>query len=163
MSWKKSLLSTCKISGCLLAHWLPMTSILYLIERIWRYQLRCNYLIKKNAAQFFASFLKSRWNFECLEKKVTLIALVFPKLRTPKTWLHKCPKSPVWEYSSTSNMVNVPKHCRNYHHSTFIIFIDHFQVNGVRKSLSYWDGKSWYCLLTHWLPSKSILFFIETI
>ena len=34
-------------------------------------------------------------------------------------------------------MVNLPKHCRNLHHSTFIIFIDHCQVNWVWKCLSY--------------------------
>ena len=60
-------------------------------------------------------------------------------------------------------MVNVPKHCWNLHHSTFIIFIDHCQGNWVGKSLSYWHAKSWDCLLTHWLPMKSILFFIGTI
>ena len=53
-----------------------------------------------------------------------LRAFVFPKLRTPKTWLDKSLKSPVSEYPSASNMVNVPKHCPNQHHRTLIIFID---------------------------------------
>ena len=34
LTWKKSFLLTCKILGCLLTHWLPMTSILFLIEKI---------------------------------------------------------------------------------------------------------------------------------
>ena len=42
---------------------------------------------------------------------MTLTALVFPKLQTLKTQLDKCLKSPVSEDRSTSNMVNVPKHC----------------------------------------------------
>ena len=42
---------------------------------------------------------------------MTLIDFVFPKLQTPKTWSDKCLKSPVSEDPSTSNMVNVPKHC----------------------------------------------------
>ena len=42
---------------------------------------------------------------------MTLTAFAFPKLRTLKTWLDKCWKSPVSEATSTSNMVNVPKHC----------------------------------------------------
>ena len=42
---------------------------------------------------------------------MTLRALAFPKSRTLKTWLGKCLKSPVAEDPSTSNMVNVPKHC----------------------------------------------------
>ena len=84
---------------------------------------------QKTFSPFFASFLKSRSNFEHFDKKVDLIDFVFPKLRTPKPWSDKCPKSPVSEDSSTSNMVNVPKHCRNLQHDTFIIFIDRCQVN----------------------------------
>ena len=40
---------------------------------------------------------------------MTLTAFVFPKLRTLKTWLDKCLKSPVLEDLFTSNMVNVPE------------------------------------------------------
>ena len=42
---------------------------------------------------------------------MTLKAFVFLKLRTLKTWLDKCLKSPFSENPRTSNMVNVPKHC----------------------------------------------------
>ena len=94
---------------------------------------------------------------------MTLIALVFPKLRTPKTLLDKCLKSPVSEDPSTNNMVNVPKQCWNLHRITCITFIDHCQVNWLGKSFSYWHAKSWDWLLIHRLPMKSILLFIETI
>ena len=40
---------------------------------------------------------------------MTLTAFVFPKLRTLKTWLDKCLKSPVSEGPPTSNIVNVKK------------------------------------------------------
>ena len=60
---------------------------------------------------------------------MTLIVFAFLKLRTPKTRSDKCIKSPVSEDPTTSNMVNVPNHCGNLHHSIFIIFIDHCQVN----------------------------------
>ena len=40
-----------------------------------------------------------------------LTDFVFPKLRTLKKRLDKCLKSPVSEDRSTSNMVNVAKHC----------------------------------------------------
>ena len=70
------------------------------------------------------------------EKKMTLIAFVFPKLRTPKRLLDKCLKSTVSEDPSRSNTVSVPKHCWNQNHSTFIIFIHDYQVNLVEKSLS---------------------------
>ena len=39
---------------------------------------------KKTFSQFFSSFLKSTLNLEHFQKKMTLIADVFPKLRTPK-------------------------------------------------------------------------------
>ena len=98
-----------------------------------------------------------------LKDKMTLIAFVFPKLQTPGTWLDKCLKGLILEDPSRSNMVNTPKHSWNPDHNTFIIFIDQCQGNWVGKSLSYWHEKSWDCMLTHWLPKKSILFFIETI
>ena len=94
---------------------------------------------------------------------MTLIDSVFPILRTQKTWSDKCLKSPVLDDPSTSNMVNVPKHCWNLLQSTFIIFIDTYEVNRVWKRGSYWHYKCWDCLLIHWLPMKSFLFLIETI
>ena len=98
-----------------------------------------------------------------LKKKVTLIDFVFSTLRTPKTWLDKCLKSPISENSSKSNMVNEPKHCWKLHHSTSTIFVHPCQGNWVRESLSYWHAKSCDCLLTHWLPKKSVLFLIGKI
>ena len=114
-------------------------------------------------SQVFAAFWKFILNFKSFEKKMTLIDFVFSKLRTPKTESDKCLKSAVSEDPSTSNMVNVPKHRWNLRHSTFMKFIDYFQVNWVGKGLFYWHARSWYCLLTHWLQMKSILFLIETI
>ena len=90
---------------------------------------------QKTFAYFFSAFLKSTLNFEDLKKKVTLIDFVLPKFRTSKSWLDKCLKSPVSEDPSTSNMVNVPRHCWNLHDSTFIEFINHFEGNWVLKSL----------------------------
>ena len=39
---------------------------------------------QKNFSGFFSAFLKSRSNFELIKKKMTLIANVFLKLKTPK-------------------------------------------------------------------------------
>ena len=97
-----------------------------------------------------------------LKKKMTLRAFAYLKLRTLKTWIDQCLKSPVSEDASTSNMVNVPKHCWNLHHSIFIILIGHWQGICFGKRLSYWHAKSWDCLLTRWLLMKSILFLIVT-
>ena len=75
-------------------------------------------------SEFFTAFLKSTLNFESFVKKMTLRAFVFPKLL-----LDKCLECPVSDNHSTSNMVNVPKHCSNLHDSSFIMFIDHCQFN----------------------------------
>ena len=39
---------------------------------------------QKTFSQFFCAFLKSSLNFEHFQRKMTLIAEVFPKLRSPK-------------------------------------------------------------------------------
>ena len=43
--------------------------------------------------QFFSAFFKSALNFEHFQKKMTLIAYVFPKLPTPKNLLRQMSKS----------------------------------------------------------------------
>ena len=35
-------------------------------------------------SDWFSAFLESAWNFEYFQRKMTLVAYVFPKLRTPK-------------------------------------------------------------------------------
>ena len=60
---------------------------------------------------FWLHFRNLSESLNVLEKKMTHIAFVFPKLMTSKTWLDKCLKSSVLEDPSTSNMVNLPKHC----------------------------------------------------
>ena len=153
-----------KFWDCFLTHWLPIKSILFFIGRITRYRFRCNYLRKKYFKNsFLLPFYKSKLIFEYFVRKDDPTAFVFPKLRTLKTWLDKCLKSPVQEYHSTSNMVNGPKHCWYLHHSTFIIFIGDLQGNCVRKSLSYSHATPWDFLLRLWLRMKCIMFLIDTI
>ena len=47
---------------------------------------------QKTLPQFFSSFLKSSFNLKHFQKKPTLIAYVFPKLRTPKKMVRSMPK-----------------------------------------------------------------------
>ena len=71
-----------------------MTSIPLLVEKIECTQFRCNYL--KNRRSFlnlFAGFFESALNFEHFQKKMTLIAYVFPKLPTTKNVLRQMSKS----------------------------------------------------------------------
>ena len=48
---------------------------------------------QKIFSQFFSKFFKSALNFEHFQKKMTLIAYVFPKLPTTKNVLRQMPKS----------------------------------------------------------------------
>ena len=48
---------------------------------------------EKIFSRFFAAFFKYALNFEHFQKKMTLIAYVFPKLRTTKNVLRQMSKS----------------------------------------------------------------------
>ena len=48
---------------------------------------------QKIFCQFFSAFFKSALNFEHFQKKMTLIAYVFPKLPTTKNLLRQMSKS----------------------------------------------------------------------
>ena len=158
MSWKKSLFLTTQILE-LLVNTLSADEKYLVTTRI---QMELSQK-QKNFLNLLLHFWNRDWIVNILKKNMILIDFVFLKLRTAKTWSDKCPKSPVSADSYTRNMVNVPKHCQNLQHGTFIIFTDRCQVNWVWKCLSYWHAKCWDCLLSHWLPMKCILFLIETI
>ena len=164
LSWKKSPLLTCQILG-LLVNTLAVDEKCSVLNRdnfTIPIQMKLSQK-QKNFVHFLLHFWNLDYILNILKQKMTITAFVVPKLRTPKAWLDKCLKSPVSENPSARNMVNVPKHCWNRHHSTFITFIDHCRENSVRKSLSYWHSKFWDWLLTYWLSMKSIFFFIGTI
>ena len=164
VSWKKSLLLKCKILLLLVKALAADENYPVLNRDNLKMPIQMQLSKKqKSFSEFLLAFLKSTLDFKHFEKKMTLIGFVFLKLRTPKTWLYKCLKSPVSEDPSKSNMADVPKHCWNLHHTIFIVFIGPCQVNWVGKSLSYWHAKSWYYLLTHWLSMTSILFLIKRI
>ena len=72
-------------SDLFLTHWLLMTSIPLIVKTSECKQFRCFSLKnKKFFPQFFSAFFESALNFEHFQKKMTLIADVFPKLPTTK-------------------------------------------------------------------------------
>ena len=89
----------------------------------------------KAFSRFFTAFLKSRLYFQYFDKKDDAHRLCNFEITHSESVVRKFVKDPVSENPSTSKMLNVPNHCWNLHHSTFIIFIDHCQVNWVGKSL----------------------------
>ena len=56
---------------------------------------------------------------------MTVIANVFPRLQTVKTWVDHSLKSAVSEHPSTDNVLMGGKHFLNLHESTCIILFDH--------------------------------------
>ena len=87
-----------KSLGSLLTHWLPVTSILFRIVRVFSSLLKCNYL--KNEKNFL-KFLFRFWNLPeiliIFQKRMIVRANVFPTLQTVKTWLDHSLKSAVSE------------------------------------------------------------------
>ena len=60
---------------CLLTHWLPMTSILFLIDTIYGNLFRCNYIANKNIFWIFLRVFENLDPFlNIFKKKMTLIA-----------------------------------------------------------------------------------------
>ena len=79
------MLVLCKISGMFLN---PLTdddkySLLYRDNLTQPIQIRLSEK-QKNFSDFFSAFWKSTLNFEHFQKKINLIADVFPKLPSPK-------------------------------------------------------------------------------
>ena len=116
---------------------LLMTRILFTIGKIYKNQLKYNYLIKKKLFfQFFAWFLKSTSNYEHFDKKRLLSWLMcFGNYRLQNTWLKKCLKSPVSEYCSTDNMPKGPKQCWNLHDGTFLMLLSSWRKWTLKISL----------------------------
>ena len=61
--------------------------------------------------------------------------MYFRNYGLPKTLLDQCLKSPVSEDPTKSNMVNAPKHISTSRDTSFTIFINHWEVNFLTKSL----------------------------
>ena len=71
---------------CFLTHWLPITSILFLIETIYSNIFRCNYIRNQKhfLNLFFFTFSEFTFNFEHFQKKMILITDLFLNWRTRK-------------------------------------------------------------------------------
>ena len=164
LRWKKSLFLTCQILGLLVNTLAADEKYPVLNRDNLKIPIQMQLSQKQKIfSEISSEFLKSRLNFEHLWKKHDPHSFCSSEMRDSENVLDKGLKMLVSEDPSTSNMVHVTRHCWNLYHSTFVIFIGQCQWKCVRKSLLYWHAKSLHCLLTHWLPTKSILFLIETI
>ena len=111
-----------------------MTSILFLLESILDSQFRCNYLRKEK--DFLHLFLHL-WNqdevLNIFKKSKTLIADVFPKLRTPKYVVKQTSKKSPFRGPFGNQQDKGTKHCWNLNNTTFT---DHCEGNWVGKNIS---------------------------
>ena len=71
--WKSLSEKYAKFKNYLLTHWLAMTSVLFLIETIYRNIFRCNFLKKKIFLDFFLHFPYLCSILNIFMKKLTLI------------------------------------------------------------------------------------------
>ena len=111
---------------------------------------------QKRFSQFYVPLMESSSNSKHFQKKMIVIAYLFSKLKTVKTWVDQSVKSVVSEHRLAVNILKGSKHLWNLRESVFIIFFDHSERKWLGKYLPYWTLKSWRCLLTHWLPMRSI-------
>ena len=134
IEFEKSLLETPKFFSRFL-NTLTNDDKYYLISRDnWMQTIEMHFSQKQTVfSESFSAYFESPLNFELFEKRMTLIAYVFPNLPATKDVVREISESSVWESLSVSDMVNGPKHWLNINESTFIILIDHCEANWVAK------------------------------
>ena len=117
-------------------HWLSMTSILFVIRRIYDKQLKRN---SRRNKDLLNDVLLDFWNLHqilnILKKKKTLRAPVLPNLWIVKHVVRWIFKIPVSQHSSKMNMIKGPKHCWNLQDRCFTRFFHQFAGACVVKSL----------------------------
>ena len=104
-----------KSKGCLLTHWMLMASILLNIVGICNSQFKCKYL--KNE-KLYLNFLSYCWNLHQIlrisEKKMMVIASVFPRLQTVKYFVTKLTKNCLLRTRLDSRHVKVSRTLAKY-------------------------------------------------
>ena len=89
--------------------------------------------------------------------------MYFRDYRLSKTWLNHSLKTTISEDPLAVNMWKGPKHLWNHHERSFIIHFGNYEGKWLMKYLSYGNLKSQRCLLTHWLPMRTISLGIQRI
>ena len=90
---------------------------------------------RKSFSRFFIAFLKSTSRLEHFEKKMSLVAQVFPKLLIPREVDTQISKRPYSEQVSVNKVLAGSKHGPNPQGSTNTKFFHESWINWVGKSL----------------------------
>ena len=164
LNWKKSLLLTWKILG-LLVNTLAADEKYPVLNRdnlTIPIEMQLSQK-QKTFSEFLAAFLKSWLNFEYFEKKDDPHRFCISEITDSEN---------VIRWISKKSRFRGPFDQQHGKHAQALLkFASHtlYEIHwplssGLSwKNLSHWHAKSWVCLLTHWLPMKSILFCIGTI
>ena len=144
--------------------WLPTTSILVVVERIYRYQFKSHYLKNHRLfAAFFYLFLVSTWNFQCSKKKWAPYVNYFWSYWLRSMCLFKCMTGFLYENPLAVKVLTSLKNYWILQKSSFILVFSHSEPNLVRRTYFESDLRFWDCLLTRWLPTTSILVVVNRI
>ena len=112
MTWEKFLFVTCRILG-LLVNTLAADEKYPVLNRdniTTPIQMQLSQK-DETFCQFFIAFLKYRSNFAHFDKQDDPDRFCNFEIRDSENVLRNMSKGPISENPSTSNMVNVPKHC----------------------------------------------------
>ena len=141
-----------------------MTSILFRIVRNFSSLFKLNYLKnEKRFLNFLSHLCDLHQILSIFEKKIIVIANVFPKLQTVKHLVKQLSRKHRSRISFDSQGVNG---CQTLVKSSWEHFYDIFWSlwgEMICKYVVHSNLKSEVCLLTHWLPMTSILFRIVRI
>ena len=127
--------------GCLLTHCLPKTNILFMIVRICHSQFKCNYL--KNEKLFLNVWLHFRNLHQILnvpQKRVIVIANVFPKLQTVKNLVRSLSKKGRFSTRFDCQHVKASQILKTSPWGRFYLVFSSFPGKLIRElSLQDWD------------------------
>ena len=120
VSWKMSLLFTCQTLGLLVKilaadEKYPVLNRDNLMRPI---QMQLSQK-QKTFSELLAEFLKYRLSFRYFERKYDLHRFCISRITASGNVIREMLKKSSSEVLLRSNMVKVPKHCWNLHHSTF--------------------------------------------
>ena len=111
------------ILGCLLTHWLLMASIVFKVVRTCNSQFKCNYLKNdKLFLKFLFHFLNLHQILNISKEKMIVIANVFPKLQTVKSFVRKLSQEHRFRKDFGSQLVKALQMLAKIRWETFIMF-----------------------------------------
>ena len=109
-------------------------------------------------SDFLVPFLETTWNYEHLQKKMIFIPALFRKLQTVKDLVRPLSKKHRFRTPFDSQHVKGSQTLVKSSWEHFHYIVHHSERACFGIYLPQWYLKSEGCLVTYWLPMRSILF-----